>query len=248
MNASLTRRPGVFGKVPSHGDFITRGLDRTFVEPWDRWLRAWLSDGQRLLGSAFQETFLRSPAWRFVLGPGIAGPGAWAGVKVPSADRVGRTFPLTLAIPVQQADDPFRLIDEWTTGFLQLEVTALSMLDGSLGVDRSVEALSELVASHPLPPPYHPPNAKFAGRSAGHGTEAVRVALHEGATPILARDFLAATLSDPANPTSFWWTLGLESLEPCGVFCRGLPAVGTLPAFLDGRWLDWRFERINAPS
>jgi len=42
------------------------------------------------------EAYLTSPVWRFVLSPGICGDGAYGGVMVPSVDRVGRYFPLTI--------------------------------------------------------------------------------------------------------------------------------------------------------
>jgi len=30
---------GYFGKMPVRGDFLSRGLPREFVEPWDDWLQ-----------------------------------------------------------------------------------------------------------------------------------------------------------------------------------------------------------------
>jgi type VI secretion system protein ImpM len=37
---------------------------------------------------------------RFWTAPGVLGPAAWGGVVMPSVDRVGRHFPLTVAQPV----------------------------------------------------------------------------------------------------------------------------------------------------
>jgi type VI secretion system protein ImpM len=87
--ADLT--PGFYGKLPTAGDFVARGLPEGFVRAWDRWLarhvvprldRPWPPAGLRFLH-----------------------PGPVTGVVRPSADRAGRRFPLTLAAaaPLQPA-------------------------------------------------------------------------------------------------------------------------------------------------
>lgn len=90
---------GWHGKLPTLGDFATRRLPPDFVEPWDRWLDAGLRALQSRAGGL--DAYLASPSWRFVLMPGAlpGAPGqrAWAGVLMPSVDRVGRYYPLTLA-------------------------------------------------------------------------------------------------------------------------------------------------------
>ena len=44
MPEALTRPDdlsiGFFGKLPSHGDFLSRRLPRSFVDPWDSWLQS----------------------------------------------------------------------------------------------------------------------------------------------------------------------------------------------------------------
>lgn len=92
---------GWFGKLPTVGDFATRRLDGDFVQVWDNWLSTGLArlrtedDGQWL------GAYLASPTWRFMLTPGfLPAPlqtQTWAGVVMPSVDRVGRYYPLTLA-------------------------------------------------------------------------------------------------------------------------------------------------------
>lgn len=89
---------GVFGKLPSHGDFISRRLPRDFIGPWDAWLQAGLAESRLHLSERWLPVYLNSPAWRFALAAGVCGPAAWVGVMIPSVDRVGRYFPLTLAL------------------------------------------------------------------------------------------------------------------------------------------------------
>lgn len=84
----MPTRTGLFGKLPTRGDFVRRNLPRSFVEPWD----AWLSAGLIAVPNAHWGP------WRFHLAAGACGPDGAAGVLAPSQDSVGRRFPLTLAV------------------------------------------------------------------------------------------------------------------------------------------------------
>ncbi len=89
--------PGWYGKLPALGDFASRRLPALFIEPWDRWLAAGLVHW-RETDEEWLEAFLAAPTWRFALGAGVPfaeSPG-YAGVLMPSVDRVGRYFPLTV--------------------------------------------------------------------------------------------------------------------------------------------------------
>jgi type VI secretion system protein ImpM len=88
---------GFFGKLPARGDFARAGLPRRFVDPWDGWLQLVLPASQAILGDAWEPAWLEAPFWCFVLPPHLCGPEAVQGLWMPSVDRVGRYFPLTLA-------------------------------------------------------------------------------------------------------------------------------------------------------
>ncbi len=96
--------PGWHGKLPSLGDFASRRLDADFIEAWDGWLAAGLLALRQARAEGWLDAYLGSPSWRFLLMPGVlpgaAGTQAWCGVLMPSVDRVGRYFPLTLALPL----------------------------------------------------------------------------------------------------------------------------------------------------
>lgn len=98
--AQLGSKVGLYGKLPIFGDFVVRHLNTEFVSPWDSWLQDSLADSRQMLGSAWLNYYLVAPIWRFVIGPGVLGDSAWIGVMVPSVDRVGRYFPLTLIQPM----------------------------------------------------------------------------------------------------------------------------------------------------
>jgi type VI secretion system protein ImpM len=88
---------GCHGKIPSRGDFIRCGLSRAFLDAWDAWLQRMLAASRSALGEDWLPAWLEAPIWRFALAPGLAGADAAIGLFMPSVDRVGRYFPLTLA-------------------------------------------------------------------------------------------------------------------------------------------------------
>jgi type VI secretion system protein ImpM len=92
---------GCFGKLRSNGDFVTRRLPPSFVEPWDAMLQAGLLASRATLGRAWLDAYLTAPLWCFALGGGVIGESGWAGVLMPSVDGASRHFPLTIAAPVE---------------------------------------------------------------------------------------------------------------------------------------------------
>ena len=146
MNLSPPLPPGWYGKLPTLGDFASRRLDPAFVEAWDRWLADGLAAQREALGGGWVRAYLHSPAWRFVLMPGVVGAGriatAWAGVLMPSVDSVGRYFPLTLvaALPALPADANGL---EALLGWLQrLEDVAVDAMQDDWEIDRLEDVLA----------------------------------------------------------------------------------------------------------
>jgi type VI secretion system protein ImpM len=88
---------GFSGKVPARGDFVHAGLPRDFTDPWHDWQSLVIAGSRTLMGDAWLEAFLEAPVWRFILPPGVCGARAAIGLIMPSVDKVGRYFPLTLA-------------------------------------------------------------------------------------------------------------------------------------------------------
>lgn len=99
----LESRIAWFGKLPGQGDFVGRRMPRAVGDEWDAWLSRGL-DQLRAKGSGqWEPGFIQSPLWFFVasLG-GKALP--ICGVLAPSADRIGRCYPITaLAIASDRA-------------------------------------------------------------------------------------------------------------------------------------------------
>jgi len=47
---AVQAHPGYYGKIPNKGDFITRHLPGSFVEPWDQWLQSSIAASKAQLG------------------------------------------------------------------------------------------------------------------------------------------------------------------------------------------------------
>src|SRR6478752_5324940 len=128
---------GFFGKVTSHGDFVSRRLPASFKLPWDEWLQHGMQGSRNSLGDAWLDTYLSSPIWRFALAPGVCDANSWAGIVMPSVDRVGRHFPLTIAAGVEGDVALLDWVENAASWYDRLEELALE----SLREDFSLDAL-----------------------------------------------------------------------------------------------------------
>ncbi|BBP80221.1 type VI secretion system-associated protein TagF [Pseudomonas gingeri NCPPB 3146 = LMG 5327] len=208
---------GFYGKLASRGDFVSRGLPQGFVQPWDAWLASGLLASQQQLGSDWLNVYLVSPLWRFVLAPGVCGPEAIAGVLMPSIDRVGRYFPLTIAQPLDAGHALATVVggaDDW---FEQAEALLLATLEEEAGFeafDQGVQDLGALLFAN------KPPTCDFAGlqRFAALDAQSRGLALAEQA----------------CVGASLWWGRGSQRIAAGLMRCTGLPATADFGSFLLG--------------
>jgi type VI secretion system ImpM family protein len=85
----------LFGKLPAHGDFVSRGINPVVRDRLDHWLTDEMERGQAVWGDEFGQRYEASPVWHFV---DEDGSGGWSGgILCASTDRVGRRFPLMFA-------------------------------------------------------------------------------------------------------------------------------------------------------
>lgn len=141
--------PGWHGKLPSLGDFASRRLDIAFVEAWDSWLAEGLSALQTADATGWLQAYLHSPSWQFLLMSnalkGEVGTKAWAGVLMPSVDRVGRYYPFTIAqelpVPPSNVSECQQLFD-WCD---KLDKTAVAALFDDWTIEQLEDALRILI-------------------------------------------------------------------------------------------------------
>jgi type VI secretion system protein ImpM len=107
---------GFFGKLPSTGDFVSRGLPDAFRKKWDAWLTQHVAPLQRD-GRTFPTGGLR---FRLPSGGRLA-----AGLILPSQDSAGRLFPLSLLL-IAEGDLTQAQIDPWCDAALALHPDTLA--------------------------------------------------------------------------------------------------------------------------
>ena len=90
---------------------------------------------------------MSAPIWRFTLSPGLAGPSAMLGALMPSVDRVGRMFPLTLVTAI--TTDPVTAHVAGSAVFASLEQIALDVLEDCASRDSLAAALADLAPPVP---------------------------------------------------------------------------------------------------
>ncbi|SDT88518.1 type VI secretion system-associated protein TagF [Halopseudomonas salegens] len=95
---------GFYGKIPSVGDFVHRGLSGASISLIDAWLQAGM-DSMDLNSSPHYERYMVSPICCFILPKNVWSHNAVAGFIMPSIDRVGRLFPLVVMLEMSQEED-----------------------------------------------------------------------------------------------------------------------------------------------
>lgn len=217
---SIPGRFGVFGKMPALGDFLRTGTQPGFVAVWDDWLQTTMRQARDMLGARFDDSYMRAPIWRFTLAPGLAGQGGALGVLMPSVDRVGRRFPLTIAAPLAAGFSVPGTHCANDAVFRSLEDIALDALDDGMTRDALGARLARLDRLNLIPA-----DATTVPATAAPG---LRFALH--GTGLCAR--LLARLEGEASPPhrpSLWSALGQDAEEM--FMHEGLPE-GTAAAAL----------------
>lgn len=220
---------GFFGKLPARGDFLARGLPRPFLDAWDDWLQAGMADSRQALGDGWLQAYLTSPLWRFALSPGAVDESAWSGVFMPSVDKVGRYFPMTIAMQLPVDTNPYIVAACNDSLFTSIENLLLAALDDEqLDVESFAGQLQELPAPVVRSSAVLTPLAPEQGMSVAVDGDA-----GVGGTLL----GLSAASPDPGlMPCCLWWGSGSELIAPTVALSRGLPKDGRFSALIDGDW------------
>ena len=235
MNTS--RFTGVYGKLPAHGDFVHRNLPANFINLLDEWLQSFISASQEQLGEDWLDIYLTSPLWRFVFSPGVIDQHQWAGVILPSVDRVGRYFPFSVATKIQLQTNPMEFSAMQTLWFEGVEQACLDALEGKVVIDDLVDRINRiaLVDSSIYQP--GTPSAALSSR--------IIVEMDfEEQSPAAVYPYLLDSFAVQAYKSySAWSTRGSERISPCAFVSQGLPDIGGVAAMLDGQWAHWHWQQ-----
>lgn len=224
---------GIYGKLPSHGDFLTRNLRRSFTDPWDQWLQQGITASRSQLGKQWIENYLISPIWRFALSANICGDQCWAGVMMPSVDRVGRYFPLTIAAALPAESNLLTLFKDHQFWFSQCENLALDALNDVCSLEQLLQNISDLDVPELLPVPplwRHSETSPPAWHMNLPSTEKLGDRL-----PDLSHKLLVESM----NNYSLWCHQGADAQPSSLLACDGLPPVQGFAGLLDGNWSHW---------
>ena len=217
--------PGWYGKIPALGDFASRRLPNNFISQWDTWLQHSIATSRAQLAGQWLDLYLASPIWRFALAPGVCGEHAWAGVLMPSVDKVGRYFPLTLAVaftsPLTMAN--IFAAHDW---YPAIESVALS----ALRLDSSLDDLEAGLARHLFPltstlTPAEMPEAHMPAQCwQAPITEPVALPLTSATQ---AQELMSAAMQSlftaASRGQSWWWSCDPDSGAGTLHCCTGLP-------------------------
>ncbi len=233
---------GYYGKIPGRGDFVHHCLSREFIDPWDAWLQISIASSRNRLMDQWLDTYLTSPLWRYYLSPGLCGQHGWAGVMMPSVDKVGRYFPLTMACSLPAKFNPFNLMSDQAQWFVETEALMLSLLDEQRPdldeFERKVEQLSGHFDEH---------KSRYHAEKKSPGILGLgplwRLPLADVDAAVLtcselSRQMLAARFST----YSLWWSEGSEQVTPSFLVSSGLPSADSFSSLMNGLWVEAGWE------
>jgi type VI secretion system protein ImpM len=232
--------------VPARGDFLSRRLDSEFIGGWDAWLQQVLSQSREALGARWLECFLSAPVWRFVVPPGMFSKAGWVGLLLPSVDRVGRYFPLTIAAPVhEESIDVPATLSRAMAWLDSIDALALDALRPTLDFD----AFDRRLAGLPMPadvPVVLPIDDTVPAAASQPGFQVWQFA------PDVADTTVQQALEDGPlgmrGSSALWMTRGGETFTPCLAVCGDLIPGGQFCALLDGRWSDHAWTLVPKPA
>lgn len=202
--------PGWYGKLPTLGDFASRRLESDFIDGWDGWLAAGMLALRQQDEAGWLQAYLLGPSWRFVLMPGALpgrlGEQAWAGVLMPSVDRVGRYFPFTLVQPLGAGPASTQQMTALWHWLGRLDELAADVLHG----DWSVEQLEQELAC-----------------MSGPGLQSLDVGSGELDAATLIGVEAQGLWQRAALGRGYWFTAS-EDIRPRSRVSAGLPEAATL--------------------
>lgn len=232
-----------YGKIPSHGDFISHFAPRTFTEVWDEWLQKSLVHWRSELGERWVADYLTMLPYRFILSSGIAGEVVWCGIMFASRDYAGRLFPFTVCVPLSATKtNPFQLFDTCQQWLGELESIATRCViadfkkeDLQGGFQQALDELtlkwSDSIVQDVSHTCLKTSEASVQDLFAWHSKNVLNASSTVSLSD-LSYPMLDTVLSEFCHSYSLWWTRDNNDFS----LCQGLPAKEMTLAFIDKQW------------
>lgn len=234
MYAKQEMKTGIYGKLPAHGDFVHRHLPTDFITTWDEWLQNYIAGSQEQIGEHWLNIYLTSPIWRFAVSKGAIDNRQWAGVMMPSVDRVGRYFPFSVVTCLPDHVSVLDFISNQSVWFKQVEGIALQALHGELNADDAIQAINEVPLSI---------EQAYQKRLVNHSLNMVVAVRDEQSNHMsVMPQLFESCLNSMMTSFSVWSTEGSEYVAPCVLSTQNLPVISGIAAMLDGQWQQWQWQ------
>ncbi len=223
---------GLFGKLPAHGDFVQRNLPGNFVEIWDDWLQHYIAASQEQLGEQWLDVYLTSPIWRFMFSSGVIDADSWAGIMLPSVDKIGRYFPFSIITRLPSNISSLEFLLSQNIWFSHVEELALKALGGDLTVDELINEIEQIEISY---------NTIYINTDDLENNNPVVINMDfEEQSPSSVSDYMLDTILQKSVASySAWTTSGSERVSPNLFLSQGLPPIQGITAMMSGQW-DWQ--------
>ncbi|WP_051275406.1 type VI secretion system-associated protein TagF [Aestuariibacter salexigens] len=135
---------GFYGKLPAKGDFVSRGLSRVVTDKLYEFFQLGLHESREQLGKTWLERYAVAPIWHFHFAKGVLDDSDWMGVWIPSADKVGRHFPLVLMAQADEVIHHYDELEHYFDWFTSAETMLLDVLDENADFERFCEQVEAL--------------------------------------------------------------------------------------------------------
>ncbi len=213
---------GLFGKHPGYGDFVRANLSDQAVEGMTGWFDSNLHELRTKLDNRWGPFWDNAQELRFWIGHEILGQ-SLCGVLRPSEDRVGRRYPLIMALEAAEVEPPVADPDQGLYEALSAHMAVMepgkeasALLEGLESEALAVEATSEATkAEGSVLWAHHPEDNLTALLAATAKEDAVRARAGR----------------------SYWWTAAGPDHHPLWLGQPGLP---------DALGLAWLLAGIRA--
>lgn len=127
---------GFYGKLPSKGDFLTRGLHRAVVDNLHNLFQQGLLESREKLGEQWLDYYAVAPIWHFYFPKGVLDDNYWLGIWSPSVDSVNRSFPLVMLDTIDQPLNDIKDFNAYLDWFTECENLMLDVVHGDIDFDQ----------------------------------------------------------------------------------------------------------------
>jgi type VI secretion system protein ImpM len=232
-----------YGKLPSHGDFISQHTPRAFTGVWDTWLQESMLQWRNKLSEGWVADYMTMQPYRFILSSGIAGEVIWCGVLFPSRDKSGRLFPFTACIPLSPKEttpiELFTIYHQWlekleqlTLGCFRPDFDTDKFRQYQQNLDKLAEQCPEIATQS---------NNYTCKNNTESNIQSTSFAWHSTSlknttsTTIINNALVNSLLNEYCHSHSLWWTNNNANF----MLCQGLPDIDLTPALIDQQWGQW---------